>query len=79
MSYEPKKITEMWAWVCTEDDGGEGLPAFEIRGMVMPLVGADRKRVDSLRPYAESVVNNMGLPMKLVKFTNMEVVELIDV
>lgn len=76
---EPKKITEMWAWVCTEEDGGEGIPAIDIGGMVMPLIGADRKRIESLRKYAEQVVNEKSYPVKLMKFSNMEVVELIDV
>ena len=79
MSHEPKLITELWAWVCTEKDGGEGIPAFDLgKGMVMPLVGADRERVESLRPYAENVVNEMGLPVKLMKFSNMEVIKLIE-
>lgn len=72
---EPNKITELYAWVCTEPDGGEGIPAANLGGMPMPLVGADKARIESLRPYAEDVAYQLGLPVKLVRFTNMEVLE----
>lgn len=71
---QPKLITEMWAWVCTEPDGGEGIPAFEMNGHVMPLMGADKLRIESLRPMAQKVLGQ-GLPVKLLKFSNMEVME----
>jgi len=74
---EPKKITEMYAWICTEPDGGEGVPAAEVNGVAMPLMGADVERAESLRPWAEFVAKQKGYPVKLVKFTNMEVIEVI--
>ena len=71
-------ITEMWVWVCTESEGEEGIPAIQTWQGPMPLVGADRERIESLRPYAESVALELGLPVKLVRFTGMEVLEHIE-
>ena len=60
----PKAITEMFAWVCTEPNGDEGIPAMETRLGAMPLVGADRERIESLRPFAIEVSQTLGLPVK---------------
>ena len=79
MSYEPKQITEIWAWVCTEPDGGEGIPAINRGDQIWPLLGADKERVESMRPHALMVAQVNKLPVKLLKFTNMEVVEVLDV
>ena len=75
---EPKAITEMWAWVCTEPDGDEGIPAIETPMGVMPLVGADRDRIESLRPHAISVAHDLGLPVRLIRFHGLEVVDRIE-
>lgn len=72
---EPKAITEMWAWVCTEPDGDEGIPAFNSAMGRMPLVGADEARIRSLEPLARSVAHDLGLPVKLLKFSSMEIIE----
>lgn len=76
---QPKKITEMWAWVVTEADGGEGVPASNriMPGHFIPLVGADEERVRSMQPHARGIADMMGLPLKLVRFTSLEVVEVI--
>jgi hypothetical protein len=71
---EPKQITELWAWVVTEADGGEGVPAIELDGVALPLVGADGERMKLLRPYAEQVAGR-GVPVKLMRFSGAEVVE----
>lgn len=78
MSVEPKTITEIFAWVCTEADGGEGIPAIDHLGMAMPLVGADRQRIESLRPFAERVAHELGLPVRLARFSGMETLEHIN-
>lgn len=71
-----QKITEMWAWICTEEDGGEGVPAMAgPGGMAMPMVGADAARILSLRPVALEITDDLGLPIKLVRFHQMEVIE----
>lgn len=78
MGAEPKKITEIFAWICTEPDGGEGIPAVSHDGLALPLVGADRARIESLRPYAQRVAHELGLPVRLMRFSGMEVLEQIS-
>lgn len=72
------KIDCLYAWVCTEADGGEGIPAAHLPGLPgvpMPLIGADMVRIESLRPYALAVAVELGLPVKLCRFDRMTVVE----
>lgn len=72
-------ITEMWAYVVTESPGEEGIPALNattLQGhMAMPMVGADGARMKSLRRHAVAIAKDMGKPVKLVRFTGLQVVE----
>lgn len=66
---DPDTIEEIIAFVVTEPNGDEGIPAFgPVNGMMMPLVGADEDRIKSLQPKAEEIAEAAGLPLKLVKF-----------
>lgn len=73
------KITEMFAWVSTEPDGGEGICAAQMvmegQLIYMPLIGADANRVESLRSTVIEIHRQTGHPIKLVKFSSMEVIE----
>lgn len=71
----PKTIDAVYAWVCTEPDGGEGIPAVTIGGITLPLVGADMDRMKSLRSFAETARQASGLPMRLVRFGRREDLE----
>lgn len=72
------KIDEMYAFIATDEDGQEGICAFQIEsGLWMPMVGADLKRVDSLRPIARSIVLATGRQIEVCKFTNREHLEMI--
>lgn len=41
----------------------------------MPLVGADRERIESLRPIAEQMRHDTAYPVKLIRFSTREVLE----
>ena len=74
----PQKIVELYAWVVTEQDGSEGIPAVgmaAIGGMFAPMIGADFARIDSLREQALAVAALKNLPIKLCRFSVMTVVE----
>lgn len=58
----------IYAWIAIEEDGSEGFVAANVGGVWMPLIGADRARVDSLRGAAESVQRVIGLPVRLKVF-----------
>jgi hypothetical protein len=74
------KITELYAYVVAdtgEDD--EGVPAFMGPEMAwMPLMGADRERAESLRPFAAQMAKQLGKPIKLIRSTGIEVVEVVE-
>jgi len=76
---DPKKadlqIEAIYAWVCVEPAGGEGIPAAHIAGYPMPLIGADLERMRSLRPYAEQLRRTTGYPVRLIRFGVREVLE----
>jgi len=76
----PKKIDELWAWICTETDGSEGVPAISmnLNGVdhMAPMIGADRDRVESYRPYVMDLVKDRPeLKFKLVRFGCKEIFE----
>jgi hypothetical protein len=68
------KIDEMFAFIVTEDDGSEGIPAVEMGGMAFPLVGADIERIDSLRYLMEG----FDKPVTIARFTNRINVEVMN-
>jgi len=73
------KIEEMYAFIATEEDGQEGICAFQIKsGLWMPMVGADLKRVDSLRPMAKAIAKATGKRIEVCKFTNRQHLEMIE-
>jgi hypothetical protein len=77
-----RKITELFAWIVTDTDG-EGLPAVEMtingRRMMMPLVGADWLRVQSLQKYAHRMRAETGTPVRLCRFQLVEEIDEDDV
>ena len=72
------RITEMFAFV-VEDSGpdDEGVPAIETPRGVLPLMGADTQRMMSLKPFVQHLANQMNKPVRLLKFTTMEEVEVL--
>ncbi len=65
------RIEKMYAFIVVDDDGSEGVPAFQgPDGMVLPMTGADLARVESLRPIAQNFANRSGKSVKLCVFEN---------
>jgi hypothetical protein len=75
----PKTITELWAWVAIEPDGGEGVMGSEMmidgRTMFVPLVGADRERIESYRGHAEKIAGLSGCKVKLMRYSEAQEIE----
>ncbi len=76
------KIDKMFAYVMADkDEDDEGVPAVMTpNGMWFPLVGADEARILSprLREDAQQIANKQGKPIKILKFTQFEVLEVIQ-
>jgi hypothetical protein len=72
------KVNEIWAYLSVDPtDGNEGVIAAPIGSLTMPLIGADKERMISLKPIAEELAKRSGIEIKLVKFSRREVVETI--
>jgi len=63
----PLKIDALYAWIATDSRGGEGIPALSTPLGEMPMIGADRDRIESLRPHAMKVAGQ-GYTVRLVAF-----------
>ncbi len=73
------KITEMWAWVSVEKgEDDEGVIGWRTGDFWMPLVGADKARIESLRQFAEMTAQLTNKPVRLVKFSTREDIEVIQ-
>lgn len=71
------KITDCWLFV-GDDDKGEGVVGFRSTEGWMPLVCADLLRVDSLRKIAQDIANQTNREIRVLRFSEMEVVETIS-
>lgn len=73
------RITELFAFTI-ENDGpnDEGVIAQIIPPLgTTPLIGADMKRVNMLRPLAQEVANVVGKPVRLLKFSVREELDIL--
>ncbi len=64
-------IKEVWAYIATDENDVEGICGFmDVHTKQwLPMVCADQARIDSLRPMAEHIAKQSGLPIKLVRFS----------
>lgn len=70
-----KTIERLYAWIVTEPDGTEGIPAVSIGTLALPLVGSDKQRIESFREVAMATAKSQNLPLRLVEFTGLVVLE----
>lgn len=61
------KIEELYAFIATDEEG-EGIMGFQTVGGMMPMVGADMDRVNSLKIIAEQIKKATGKPYEIRKF-----------
>jgi hypothetical protein len=45
-------------------DGGEGVCSMQAGEIHLPMIGADRERIESPRPYAQRVRRMTGYPIE---------------
>ena len=63
------RITEVFAFIAEEGPENEGIVAMMVGDKWMPMLGADMKRIESLRPIAEKMAAIHGQKIILAKFT----------
>jgi len=71
------RIDQMFAFIVVDDDGTEGVCAFNGPNGPVPMVGADMARVESLRPIAQMLANALKKPVTVAKFSIREDIEVI--
>lgn len=71
------KIEKMFAFVCKDDDGNEGVIGHKIGNIMYPLVGADMERIESLKPLALSIQQATGKQVYLISFDKRTVLEVL--
>jgi hypothetical protein len=72
---EMPRIDCIWAFLSVDEgDGNEGVVAAPLGGALMPLIAADPKRLESIIPVAEEIARVTGRVIRLVKFSNREVI-----
>lgn len=71
------KIDEMWAFISVDQDGNEGVCAFQSGSMMVPMVAADIERVKDFEPIAKRLAKVSPYPIKLIKFSTREEVQAI--
>jgi len=74
---KPFAITELYAWIGIDPHSGdEGVLGADIPGMgMMPLIGADLTRVESLREWAELVGRTTGQRFRLKRYVLTDTLE----
>jgi hypothetical protein len=78
------RIDTLYAFIVLDDDGTEGVPAImapsSVIGMPMmvPLMGADTARIESLREVVMHDPALHGKKVTLAQFTNRKVIEVIQ-
>lgn len=65
---DPTKVHELWAYIAEDELGEEGIIAFQFESGPMPLIGADRERMASMRYLAELSANMHHKPVELRRF-----------
>jgi hypothetical protein len=70
------RIDSIWA-ALSIDDGGEGVCAAPIGpgGMPLPLIAADKRRLELIVPVAKQIARMLSKPVRLAKFTQRQDME----
>jgi hypothetical protein len=81
----PRIIDVVYAYILTNEEGMESVPSILVPEwdnlavpVMVPLMGADRARVNFLRRYMLSAPELEGRRLQLVKFTVRQLVEEFD-
>jgi hypothetical protein len=69
------RITEIFAFCSVDENDQEGVIAINSPMGPMPLIAADKSRLDSLRPHAKRVASQTKIKVRLLKFSTRETVE----
>lgn len=70
------RITTLWAFVAIDAaDDEEGICAQLVGDTWMPMIGADEKRLEQLRPIADRMAKIAGAKIQLIRFVRGSVLQ----
>jgi hypothetical protein len=77
------KVTELYAFFIVDEHGNEGLCVVEGKRndeklREIPLIAADLEMVEYLKPEAKKIARKFKNPVKLIKFSVREEIEIIE-
>jgi hypothetical protein len=72
------RIETVWAFLADHGDGDEGVVSAQVGSVHLPLIAADPERLKLLRPVAEKIARQSGVPITLCRFTTRTDMERIE-
>lgn len=72
------KIEEVFVFISKDEEGNEGVCAFATPNGMMPMVAADKSRLDSLRDIAKQIAQLTNKSVHLIKLSSRENLEEIN-
>lgn len=72
------KISEIFAFISTDNDGNEGVCGYSTKAGMLPMIGADMARIETLRPMAKALAGMTKKKIQLIKFKVREDLEVIE-
>ena len=73
------RVTMLHAFLCRDNpENDEGLVSMCVGGVWFPLIAADERRLESLRPQAQAIAEKEGKRIELVRFVRGQVLETYD-
>lgn len=74
-----QRIETIVAFTQIDEIDEEGIIAFlGADGMWLPMIGADEARIRSLYPQAEETARLTGRPVRMLRFTGVELIDVIQ-
>lgn len=72
-----KEINEIYAFFLTDAKDREILAAVKKGNDYVPLIAANKTRLKVLQPLAKQLADSSGMPIKLVRYTGREEINVI--
>jgi hypothetical protein len=69
-------VTEYYAWVVFDGDGHEGVPAITVGGMTLPMMSSQLALLQHMRPEVIQLAASNNFGVKLIRLSNVEIVEM---
>lgn len=77
--YDGFRVGECWAFLQIDPaDNQEGVPTMVASGALLPMISFDERHMESMRPIAQDYARRTGRTIRLVRFTVMEEVEVLE-